>query len=65
LILTKNNDKNPFLKKKIFDQKIEFLAHSEIFDLAQKFGKFESKLHKNPSIYSEIVKNSHYGPISI
>jgi hypothetical protein len=30
----KNNDKNPFLKKKNFDQKINFLAHSENFDLA-------------------------------
>ncbi len=28
------NNKNQFLKKKIFDQKIEFLAHSEIFNLA-------------------------------
>jgi hypothetical protein len=31
----KNNDKNPFLKKKNFDRKIDFLAHSEIFKTAQ------------------------------
>jgi hypothetical protein len=30
----KSHDKNPFLKKKIFDQKIEFLTYSEIFNLA-------------------------------
>jgi hypothetical protein len=24
--------------------------------MGQKYGKFESKLHKNPSIYSEILK---------
>jgi hypothetical protein len=30
----KINNKNSFLKKKIFDKKNDFLAHSEIFNLA-------------------------------
>ncbi len=54
--------KNFFLPKWIFIVVFNFqfslnlLSTLFLATMGQKYGKFESKLHKNPSIYSEILK---------